>query len=155
LWYDWFMCGTWLIRVWEVTRSYVTWLIHVRDMTDLYVGRDSCICGTWFIPVYDTSMEGGRKRARTRANTKDRECGRVCLLCWRIYRGYVGHTRALSYIRECGRVCTGEHRCGRVCLLFIRIYRDYVGHTRALSSKESVEECIRESTSVEECVFFV
>jgi len=63
----------------------------------------------------------------------------------------VRHTRAFSYIRECGRVCTEEHRCGRVCLLFIKIYRDYVGHTRALSSKESVEECIRESTSVEEC----
>ena len=42
-----------------------------------------------------------------------------------------------------------------MCRLFMRIDKGYVGHTRALSCNESVEESIRESASVEVCVFFV
>jgi len=75
VWYDWFMCVTWLIHVcdmtyscvwhdsltcviWlihmcDMTHSCVTWLIHMWDMTHSYVGYDSFICVTWLIHMCD------------------------------------------------------------------------------------------------------
>jgi len=52
---------TWLIHIWDMTHSYVghdsficgTWLIHMWDMTHSYVGHDSFICETWLIHMCD------------------------------------------------------------------------------------------------------
>ena len=41
VWYDSFICVTWLIHM--------TWLIYMCDMTHLYVWHDSFICVTWLI----------------------------------------------------------------------------------------------------------
>jgi len=74
----WFIRGTWLIHIWDMTNSHVicgTWLIHqrramkmdctrvwfvhiesrihMRDMPHSYMGYDSFIYGTWLIHMWD------------------------------------------------------------------------------------------------------
>jgi len=61
VWYDSFICVTWLIHMCDMTHSYVchdsficvTWLIHMCDMTQSYVWHDSFICVTWLIHICD------------------------------------------------------------------------------------------------------
>ena len=61
VWHDSFICETWLIHMWDMTRSYVrhdsficeNWLIHMWDMTHSYVWHDSFICVTWLIHICD------------------------------------------------------------------------------------------------------
>jgi len=63
LWYIPFICVTWLIRMCDMTHSYVrhdsficaTWLIHMCDMTHSYVRHDSFICVTWLIHMCDAT----------------------------------------------------------------------------------------------------
>jgi len=78
--YDSFICGTWLIHIWDMTHPYVghasfmsvtwlihhwgvwwrrtlrcsTWLIYVLGMGNSYVGHDWFTCGTWLI--HDSCM---------------------------------------------------------------------------------------------------
>jgi len=72
VWHDSFICVTWLIHIWvtwhihmcDITHSYVrydalicaTWLIHMCDMTHLYVRDDSFICVTWLIHMCDREL---------------------------------------------------------------------------------------------------
>jgi hypothetical protein len=69
--YDSFLCVTWLIHMWDMTRFICdwvvcgTWLIHTCDMTQLhnvthtthmthsYAWHDSFICATWLIHMCD------------------------------------------------------------------------------------------------------
>jgi len=70
----------WLIHVWDMTHSYVpwlintwhdsfircrtylymTWLIHVCGMAHSYVWRVSFMCGTWLIHMWPDSFISGR-----------------------------------------------------------------------------------------------
>jgi len=59
--FDSFICVTWLIRMCDMTHSYVwhdsftcvTWLIHMCDMTHSYVRHDTLICVTWHTHMCD------------------------------------------------------------------------------------------------------
>jgi len=61
MWHDSFIYVTWLIHICDMTYSYmwhasfiyVTWLIHICDMTHLYMWHDSFIYVTWLIHTYD------------------------------------------------------------------------------------------------------
>ena len=63
VWHDWFILGTWLVDMCDVTHLYVwhislirvTWLIDMCDMTHWYVWRDSLICVTWLIDKCDVT----------------------------------------------------------------------------------------------------
>jgi len=82
--HDSFICKTWLVHMWDMTRSYVlsgvpevvsvcicdvtnscvrhdsfireTWLIHMWDTTRSYVRHDSFICETWRTHMRDTTL---------------------------------------------------------------------------------------------------
>jgi len=62
-WHDSFFCVTWLIRMCDMTHSYVwhdsficvTWLIHMCEMIHSYVRHDSFICVTWLIHMRDVT----------------------------------------------------------------------------------------------------
>ena len=45
----WIICVTWLIHMFDMTQSLVTWLIHMCDMTHSYVWHDALICVRWHI----------------------------------------------------------------------------------------------------------
>jgi len=55
VWHDSFICATWLVHICDMSHSYVrhdsfirvTCLIHTCDMTRSYVWHDSFICVTW------------------------------------------------------------------------------------------------------------
>jgi len=61
VWYDSFVCVTWLIDVCKMAHSYVwhdsficaRWLIHMCDVTHSYVWHDAFICVTWLIHMCD------------------------------------------------------------------------------------------------------
>jgi len=63
---------TWLIHMRDMTHSFawhdsfirVTWLIYTRDMTHLYAWHDSFICVTWLIRIRDMARFWG-DRTRT------------------------------------------------------------------------------------------
>jgi len=64
--HDSFICGTWLVDLWDMTISQVghdslicgTWLVHVWDMIPSYVGHDSFTRGTWLVHMCDSFMCG-------------------------------------------------------------------------------------------------
>jgi len=61
VWHDSVIYMTWLIHMWDMTHSYVrhdsficgTWLIHLWDMTRSSTWHDSIVCVTWLIHMWD------------------------------------------------------------------------------------------------------
>jgi len=59
-----FIFVTWLVHMCDMTRSYVwhdsficvTWLIRMCDMTHSYIWHDSIICATWLSHVCDMTQ---------------------------------------------------------------------------------------------------
>ena len=95
--HDWFIYGTWLIYIWDMTHSSclrltfesdawhdaflcVTWLIHTWDMTRSYMGHDSFIMPTSDVRIIFKSC--------------------VCHDSWRIYMCDMTHASSLPVTFE-------------------------------------------------------
>ena len=56
VWQDSFICVTWIIHMCVMTHTFtcVTWLIHMCDMTHSHVWQDSFTCVPWLMHMCDT-----------------------------------------------------------------------------------------------------
>ena len=121
-WHNSFICVTWLIHVYEMTHSYVTWhadrwyqlrwRIPLRSMTHSYVWHDACIRDTWLIHMCEMThlyvwhdaficdMTCRTLVSLEMTHLYVRHDAFICLI-WRIYMRHASH----SYVWHDAFIC--------------------------------------------------